>query len=138
MKNYFSTFIVGIGLGFVHYRILHHLAEHTNGIDGQVVVPVMMVGCSILLFGFHNRLHHLNLLRLFLYGFILCLAAYFIIMYTHGLEGTLIGLIILFPGILGVTGSAFGAALDKVPPTWSNFGTGVFLAGFNSMIYFMN
>ncbi|MEO6692460.1 MAG: hypothetical protein ABIO44_08990, partial [Saprospiraceae bacterium] len=137
-ENYLSTFMVGLGLGFIHYRIVHHLAEHTYGIEGQIVVPAMMVGCSLLLFGFHNRLHNFNLLRLFISGFILCLMAYFIIMFTHGLTGTITGLLILFPGILCVTGSAFGAALDRVPPAWSNFGTGVFLAGFNSMIYFIS
>lgn len=136
-KIMLRALVVGVGLGFVHYKILHHLANHLYGVNGNIIIPVLMVLCAICLLKVHNHLHHYGLIKVFITGFILCLVAFVMLSQIHTLGGTIIGLMVLIPGILFVSGTAFGAALDKVPSAWSNFGTGIFLAGFNSMIYMM-
>ncbi|MFN8280267.1 MAG: hypothetical protein U0V49_08290 [Saprospiraceae bacterium] len=129
---------VGVCSGLVHYKILHDLSEHIEGLDGHIFIPVIMVLCAIALLWLHARLHHYGLMRVFTFGFLLCLLAYILSVFVHGLLGTVLCFVCLIPGIIGLSGSAFGAALDRIPDRWSNLGTGLFLAGFNSMIYFIS
>jgi hypothetical protein len=75
-------------------------------------------------------------MRVFSAGFLLCLIAYILSVTVHGITGTILCLVCLVPGIICLSGAAFGAALDRIPDRWSNSGAGLFLAGFNSMIYF--
>ncbi len=132
------TAFVGIGLGYVHFKILHHMSNDLHGLNGVIIIPIIMVACALVLIKLHSSLHRFGLLRLFCLGLILCIVAYGVIGSMHTMIGSVLGLLILVPGIFSLSGSAFGAALDQIPASWSNLGTGIFLAGFNSMIYFAN
>ncbi len=138
LKALATSAIVGISLGFVHFKILHHLSFDLHGMNGSIIIPSIMVICALIIIRLHSSIHRQGLFKVFCLGIILCLAAYFFLNSIPTTAGLVLGLLILIPGIIAVSGSAFGAALEQIPSNWSNLGTGIFLAGFNSMIYTIN
>lgn len=131
-----KALFIGILLGIFHHILLHHAHEQFIHAWHVPVISIILILCAIMLIIFHHHLNKLDLFTLFLISFSICCGSTYMIMHQSNDFMLLLGSIFMIPGILGVTGSAFGAGLSNVPDNWLNTTLGFIWAGFSIVSYF--
>ncbi|MEP7195276.1 MAG: MFS transporter [Saprospiraceae bacterium] len=134
--NIGQALLIGICLGFIHHHILHEIKFDLIKLDHELVISILMLFSAAIIIYNHNKMHKYGYVRLFIIGFVLCLLAYLLVHNFNETAFQFIACIIMVGGLVGVTGCAFAASLEKVNPFWSNTATGFILCGFNLMALF--
>lgn len=134
--NALKALLIGCGLGFVHHIVLHGMEFHIEGMEHSTPLSILMALAAVLVFTLHHRIAHFGYIKTYATGFCLCLLAFAINHYLHGIAGEVLSATVFLIGIVALTATAFAAALKNSSAGWENTSVGLLIAGLNLMAIF--